>query len=191
MKQKFTMPDGELIEKDFPQWKTPWNHDTNFESDRTGTFCHDQSLTKQEFKEDADINVILARALKTGEMPVTLPEHFTDLTERTDYFTMASKVAEANALFYELPAAQRALHQNDPTRWADKVVEATIRGDADALEKLGVDLKTERNTAEKALAASKATPPPGDTPDPKAGLKPPAAPKPGTPSPDPSTDPRK
>lgn len=140
----FVMPDGEKVKKDFPDFKTPWNHDTNFESDRVALFCNDPSLTKQEFKEDADINVILARVLKTGEMPITLPEHFADLTDRTDYFTMASQVAEANALFYELPANKRALFLNDPTRWADAVVKATQDGDRQELIALGIDVPRER-----------------------------------------------
>ena len=111
MKQKFLMPDGELKEHDMPIWKTPWNHDTNFESDRTATFCADESLTKQEFVEEQNINVILERLAKTGEIPnVVLPEHFLDLSGRTDYFTMASKIADANQLFYTLDAAKRAEH---------------------------------------------------------------------------------
>lgn len=142
MKQKYLMPDGEIVEHDRPQFKTPYNHDTNFESDRTAWYSTEPSLTKQEFKDDVDINVIIKRALATGEPPpMALPEHFADIPERISHFEMASKVAEANALFYELPAEKRAVFQNDPTRWADQVLDALDRGDVKALNAMGIDAK--------------------------------------------------
>lgn len=167
-KQKFVMPTGELAERDMPQWKTPFNHDTNFESDRTATYCADPSLTKQEFVEEQDINTILERLAKTGEIPaIVLPEHFMDLSGRTDYFTMASKIADTNRLFYMLPAATRSEFLNDPARWADAVVQATEAGDADMLEALGIELTEERKAAVARKPPEKAeagTSPPGGTP---------------------------
>lgn len=140
MKQKFTMPDGEIIEKEWPHWKTPNNHDTNFESDRTGLYCADPSLTKQEFKEEADINNIINRFLRTGEPPpMPLPEHFMDLTGRTTYFDMQQQIATANEAFYKLNATQRAEHLNDPQRWADAVVKAVEKGDRQQIRHLGLD----------------------------------------------------
>jgi hypothetical protein len=162
MKMKFQMPDGEIIDKEWPVWKTPYNHDTNFESDRTATYCKDPSLTKQEFVDDADINNILERFAKTGEPPpLALPEHFADVTKRQSYFDMASQLADANKMFYTLPPDIRAEHQNDPTRWADAVTRAAARGDGDTLETLGIDTSAERAEAlkraqEAADAASKA-----------------------------------
>lgn len=177
-KQKFTMPDGEVVEKDMPQWKTPWNHDTDFESARTSTYCKDESLTKQEFKEETDINVILERFTRTKEPPpMALPEHFTDLTGRTTYFDMATKVAEAQSMFYELPAKKRAEFQNDPDRWADAVVQAVDAGDGDLLRELGCTLELrpdadqpelrEANEAYKrSLRPTEPGTPPGGTPPP-------------------------
>lgn len=175
---KYLMPDGELKEHPkLPDWKTPWNHDTNFESERTGIYCPEESKTKQEFKDDADINVILARFMKTGQPPdIVLPEHFADLTGRTTYFDMASKAADANELFYLLPATKRAEFLNDPTRWADAVVAALARGDVKDLNAMGVAATEKpqeapqgdsgdspaRKTAPGAPGASKT----GDTPEP-------------------------
>lgn len=181
MKINFTMPTGEIVEKDMPIWKTPWNHDTNFESDRTATFTPEPSLTKQEFVEEQDINVILDRLARGGEQPlIVLPEHFMDLTGRTDYFTMASRIAETNRLFYTLDAGTRSEFLNDPARWADAVVTATEQGDADTLEALGIELTEERAAAiarkppEKAEAG---TSPPGGAPAPDSTKAPQAAPK--------------
>lgn len=163
MKQKFTMPDGEVIEKEWPVWKTPFNHDTNFESDRTALYCPEESLTKQEFKESSDINVILDRFMRTQELPpMALPEHFADTTTQLTYHEAQTRLAEANAMFYRLDAQTRAEFLNDPSRWADAVVQAVQRQDADTLEKLGIDL-----AEEKAKAAAKSDPPSGDTPAPK------------------------
>lgn len=144
MKQKFEMPDGEIVEKDFPAFKTPYNHDTNFESDRTAFYDTEPSATKQEFKEDADINVIINRFLKTGQPPpIALPEHFGDLTTRLTYFEAASAQAEAHALFYTLPPALRAEHLNDANRWADTVMVALEKGDRNTLIANGIAVPPE------------------------------------------------
>lgn len=138
---KYVMPDGEIREYQMPQFKTPWNHDTDFESERTATYCPEGSKTKQEFKEESDINVILERFMRGGDgPPPVLPEHFLDLTGRTTYYDMATKIADANKTFYMLDAETRANHLNDPNRWADAVVKATEEGDKDELRALGLDV---------------------------------------------------
>lgn len=181
-KQKFTMPDGELTERDMPVWKTPYNFDTNFESERTALYCADPSKTKQEFKDETDINVILARFTRTGETPpVILPEHFADLTNRTTYFDMASAAADANELFYLLPASTRAEHLNDPTRWADAVVQALEQGNRESLEKLGI-----ATSPAAPQGANQGTPPTPDTPAAQASLAPPGGATGGTPPQPPS-----
>lgn len=183
MKQKFVMPEGEIVEKDMPVWKTPWNHDTEFESARTATFTPEPSLTKQEFKEETDINVILARFMRTGEPPpMVLPEHFADLTTKTTYFDMARGIAEANKHFYLLDASKRAEFQNDPTRWADAVVAAVGNNDREALADLGIDVPKE-----KPQEAQTGNPPQGGTPAPAPPQKAPEASKTGE-TPDPKTD---
>jgi len=160
---KIRMPWGEVVENKTPVWKTPNNHDTMFESNRTALFCAEPSLAKQEFKEDADINVILARVMKTGEIPnMVLPEHFTDVSEKKTYHEQATQLAEANALFYRLPADIRTKFSNDPATWADAVVQATEKGDGEALEAFGIDLSIEAKATiaraqEKAAKAAEAT----------------------------------
>jgi hypothetical protein len=151
MKQTYTMPTGEQVTKDMPDWKTPYNHDRNFESDRTALYCKEPSLTKQEFVEEADINNILARFLRSGEPPpMPLPEHFVDTTTKLTMFEMQSRLAEANALFYKLPASTRSEHLNDPARWADAVSKAAADRDGDKLQSLGIDTSAERAAAQKA-----------------------------------------
>lgn len=177
MKQKFTMPDGELIEKEMPMWKTPYNHDRDFESDRTGTYCADPSLTKQEFKDETDINVILERFMKTGEPPpVTLPEHFIDATEKKTWREMAEIQAEMSAKFYTLPPALRFEFLNDPNQWADAVVTALDNNDKQRLEAFGIEL-AKPEEAKPDVAAT------GVAPAPSAAPAPSPAPKTGDPNP--------
>lgn len=172
-------------------WKTPFNHNTDTESARTAHYSDEPSLTQQQFKDDADINVILKRFQQNKEVPpMVLPEHFTDLTGRTTYFDMASKVAKANETFYLLPADKRAEHLNDPNRWADAVVKATAAGDLDAMRDLGLDVPSKeaviQEHREKELAkaakeadelAKRSGTPSGSTPAPEPQKGAPAGPK--------------
>jgi len=176
-KQKFTMPTGEVVEREFPVWKTPYNHDTNFESDRTAFYSTEASMTKQEFKEETDINFLLDRFMKGGEAPpLILPEHFADISNRQTYFDTARQVAEAAALFYQLDADTRGYFLNDPNRWADAVVKAVETGDREFLEHMGIETRkpeegeqgTPRTSASPAANAAQ-TPPPA----PSQGAKPP------------------
>lgn len=178
MKTKFTMPDGEIIEKDFPQWKTPYNHDRDFESERTALYCNDPSLTKQEFKEETDINVILKRFTRTGELPpMPVPEDFIDITARANYFEMQQRIANANAIFYQLDPEIRAQHLNSPAKWADQVVAAVAAGDGDRLNELGVAIE-DRKAAKPLTETPPATKSPeGGTPAPSGDKGPPSDPK--------------
>lgn len=187
MKTKFTMPDGEIIEKEMPLFKTQYNHDRDFESERTAFFDDEPSLTKQEFKEETDINVILDRFMKTGQPPpITLPEHFGDLTTRLTYFDAATAMAEANALFYMLPAAKRAEHLNDPNRWADAIMVALEKGDRETLTANGIQMPPE-----KPQGANLGDPPSGGSPAPKPAQTPPEGPKTGATPVNPQSDTQK
>lgn len=173
IKLPIKMPDGEIITAEIPQWKTPWNHDTDLEARRTGTYNDEPSLTKQEFKEETDINVILERFMRGGDAPPpVLPEHFMDLTQRPTYFDVAQRIAEANKTFYMLDAETRAKHLNDPNRWADEVVQATNRGDKAALEALGIEVHLKPQEDAKAT-----TSPAGGSPPPEIAKAPSEAPK--------------
>lgn len=182
MKRQLTMPDGEIINAELPRFKTPYNHDTRLASRLSAVYSKQPSLTKQEFKEETNINTILDRFKRTGEIPpVVLPEHFADLSERPTYFDIATKVATANHLFYRLPATTRAIFQNDPNRWADEVVKATNSNNAELLEQLGIDATRKPQETEKPTPGQGGTP----APEPPAGA--PGAPKAGD-SPAPPSD---
>lgn len=98
--------------------RTPYNYDTDEISDETGTYNNEKSITKQEFKDDADINVLVERFEKAGELPpqLTWPDQ-TEFMETYDYQTAMNVVVKAREAFMELPAKARARFENDPQKF--------------------------------------------------------------------------
>lgn len=83
-------------------------------------FPEDSPFTKQEFKDESDINIILSRYNATGQMPVinqAAPQYL-DVTGM-DFQTHMEVVAGAQTLFNSLPSALRNRFENDPARFLD------------------------------------------------------------------------
>lgn len=76
-----------------------------------------QGRTKQSFKDECDINVIIRRFLKTGQLDLAqrLEPRYGDATG-IEFQAALQKVAAARTLFAELPAALRARFDNDPAK---------------------------------------------------------------------------
>lgn len=73
------------------------------------------SLTKQEYKQETDINFIINRFKQTGELPpVTRPPLYADVSNIPDFHAMHEKVRLAQESFNALPADLRAKFHNDP-----------------------------------------------------------------------------
>lgn len=74
--------------------------------------------TKQEFADDADVNKIVARCLRTGTDIFSLGQRvapvFADVSELGDWRDMLEKVQNAQDAFMELPIETRKRFQNDP-----------------------------------------------------------------------------
>lgn len=177
---KHLMPDGEVVSAPaLPQFKTPYNHDTKLVSDLTATFCPEESLTKQEFKDDADINNIINRFLRAGEPPpVTLPEHFTDTTTRRTWFDTQVQLAEVNGMFYELPARIRTEFANDPAQWADEAMARLQRRDDVGLAKMGIQIQFQQpQDGDPGSGATTPAPKPNAAPAAPGAATPPGAPK--------------
>lgn len=168
-----------------PLFKTPWNHDTNAASDAGATVCPEVSKAQQNQKEEADINYIVNRFLKTGELPTNmkLPQ-YADLAE-IDFMDAMNQVNQAQRSFEALPANVRNAFQNDPARFLAYVDHCLETGDLKPLQELSLaDLKVEEPAFEDRLAAAmakhlKATEPaapPGGTPAPGPANGAPSAP---------------
>jgi len=78
--------------------------------------------TKQEFKDESDINKIMARYQQTGllsNVTTKLPQ-FADVDGQTFYDAMLV-VAESKTLFEQLPSLVRTKFENDPGKFLDFV----------------------------------------------------------------------
>lgn len=76
--------------------------------------------TRQEFKEESDINTIMSRYMRTGELPhvnSVAPQYFD--ASGIDFQTHMEAVASAKSLFAQLPSHVRARFFNDPGQFID------------------------------------------------------------------------
>lgn len=75
------------------------------------------SLTKQSFREEADINEIIRRFDKNGMVNINLREgFFGDVSNIRDYKEASDLVLEADRLFMGMSAEIRNRFQNDPAQ---------------------------------------------------------------------------
>lgn len=80
------------------------------------------SMTRQEFKDECDINTIMAQydGYLSDPMRSLREPMYVDLTSMPDNLVDAMAILnEASAAFYRLPAVVRREFDNDPVAWAD------------------------------------------------------------------------
>lgn len=161
-------------------FKTPYNHNRDYESDRTALFCNDETLTQQHEEEQANINTIVRNFGLTGKLPeVRLPPTLDDFsTEVFDFQTAMNTIAAAKDSFMQLPAETRSAFNNDPQLFVAKIDE--WRHEPDEKERarhfanmraMGLTVEpgpiADRTTLGDVLAAIKAQGTLGGTPAPK------------------------
>lgn len=117
------------------------------------------SLTKQSFKRECDVNVILGNYSQTG-----LPETGNNFgnfgfVDSLDYQDCMQKVIEAQAMFNGLPSKIRKRFNNDPSELMSFIADSSNRAEA---EKLGLLLVVESSQEPDPF-----DPPPDLTPVPK------------------------
>lgn len=107
------------------------------------------SVTKQSFKDECDVNRIVARAQKTGFMPSGERQpQYGDFSNVPDYRESLDIVMKADASFAALPAEVRKYFDNDPAAYMDFLSDEKNRDEA---IKLGlVNPKPTAETASKA-----------------------------------------
>lgn len=97
------------------------------------------SMTKQAFKDDCDVNVIVERFARQGEFPVFDPADFSWGDASTvDFRDMLDIVNAANAAFMQMPAKIRNRFENDPRQFVDF---CSDKANAEELLKLGLAAK--------------------------------------------------
>lgn len=107
------------------------NYDMDAASASSAAYNDQPSLTQQQFKDEVDINNIIERFVKTGELPGDYQTpSYGDYTETPDFHTALSAVREAAENFMLLPAHLRARFNNDPQQLLEFVSEPSNEAEA-------------------------------------------------------------
>lgn len=117
-----------------------------------------KSMTKQEFKKDTDLNVIMRKFQVTGAMDhVNMHQGNYGQHSPLDYHQARTVIAEANSMFEDLPSSVRNRFDNEPAKFLDFVQN---ENNYDEARELGIALAPELQTkveAERAAAAELAS----------------------------------
>lgn len=117
------------------------------------------SKTKSEFKDECDINNVVARALRTGTLPVIDREAlYADFSEVSDYATASVKIAEATQAFEQLPSSIKEQFENDVTKLLNFVDDPANEAEAIKLgllpEQVTESAQTETIASEEVISES-------------------------------------
>lgn len=101
-----------------------WRHQGDIardkiENDNCITYFKDESLTQQQFMEDADLNVIARRyGLDKTQLPTAPldPRFYADVSNVPDLRTLMDIAHDAREKFAELPPKVRARFNNEPAQ---------------------------------------------------------------------------
>lgn len=98
-------------------------------------FIGDRGFTVQADREDADINKIIARFNKSGQLPPTFrgEPFYGDVSELGDLQESLIKIKEADELFMSYPAELRERFENDPVKLVDFLKDEKNRKEAEDL----------------------------------------------------------
>jgi phage internal scaffolding protein len=133
--------------------RTQYNYDHDAASNASGLVCEEPTRAQQHHKDECDINVILERFGKTGQVPVNaISGTYGDFSGVHDYHTAMNALIAAETEFAALPAQLRSKFANDPANLVQFLDNPENRAEA---EKLGlVNISPTANT-EPAKAAEK------------------------------------
>ena len=97
--------------------RTQFNYDHNAASNASGLCCQEPTRTQQHHKEECDINEILRRFGKTGQIPVNVSTAlYEDFSNAVDYHTALNAIIAAESEFDTLPSNLRKRFDNDPSK---------------------------------------------------------------------------
>lgn len=102
----------------------------------------DPGVTKQSFKEDCDINVIMERYVPSEVGSV--PPMFGDFTEAPDFMAAQAILLDAQEKFGALPSKVRERFANDPARFLE-----FVNDPANSDEAIALGLATKRPEVKK------------------------------------------
>lgn len=139
----------------------------------TGEVSHPVSRTKQEFKDQCDINTILKQFKLTGQIKHINAQaalgRYEDLPDEVDFQSSLNTIRDAGIAFESLPAKVRDRFGNDPAKFLAFLADPENKDEA---QRLGLIKKPEQAPPS---APGGGNPPPSAPPPPAA---PPPAPEP-------------
>jgi len=109
---------------------------------RAQTILHGHSLTKQSFKDECDINQIIAKAVRTGVLPEGSQGLYSDVSDVPSYQESLELVKRATEQFEALPAKLRKRLNNDPQEFLSFVHDPE---NIDELVKYGLAVRQEKS----------------------------------------------
>lgn len=85
----------------------------------------DEDLVQQHMRDECDVNVIMARYQKTGELSHlgAIAGSYGDFSDVGDYKEGLERIIAADAAFMELPSSIRDRFHNDPAKFIDFCVD--------------------------------------------------------------------
>ena len=95
--------------------RSAYMFDTDAVSNETALDTGEDAVTQQCFKDECDINILLAKFAVTGQLPdnVRVPQ-FVDFEEAFDFQSSMNVIRAAEEAFNAMPAEVRDRFQNDP-----------------------------------------------------------------------------
>lgn len=95
------------------------------------------SMTKQYFKEESDINAIIAKHPDVSQIPYVnnVSPSYGDFTDVSDYRDAIDRVSEAQDSFDALPSDIRSRFNNDPGEFLSFVLDPN---NVDEMVKMGI-----------------------------------------------------
>lgn len=99
-----------------------------------------KTVTKQSFKDDCDINLIMAKFIKTGVLD-HLREHGAEygFASSDDFRASMEIISKAESMFEELPSQIRTQFDNDPATFLDFVQD---ENNIPKMQEMGLAIKT-------------------------------------------------
>lgn len=111
--------------------RSPYNYDRDAASRESGLKCLDKSRTKQEFKEECDINTLVKRFGITGELPQNVRMPISeDFVAALNFHDAMNAIKSAEASFSEMPAVIRKRFDNDAAKFVAFCDDAKNRDEA-------------------------------------------------------------
>jgi len=99
---------------------------------RVATINSEPSKTQQQFKDMCDVNKIIAKFKKTGQIThiSSSSGQYMDISNKPDYLTAMNTIVQAQQSFMQLPAKLRKRFDNDPAQLLEFVHDEKNRQEA-------------------------------------------------------------